>query len=86
MDDLDVSDTRLVDDLPTSDRNTDPETTSPIQTSLPPRASLQGLPRELGDRIYEHLAETEERIVLGWRFLQVWEHGDKRGLRLSITR
>ena len=76
MNDLNVTDTTLVDDLPISGRDTDPETTSPTQTSLPPRASLQGLPRELRDQIYEQLAETEERIVLGWRFLQVWEHGD----------
>ena len=34
------------------------------------------LPRELRDQIYEHLAETEERIVLGWRFLQIWEDRD----------
>jgi hypothetical protein len=76
MNDLKVTDTTIVDDFSTSNRDTDPTITSPTQTSLPPRASLQGLPRELRDQIYEHLAETEERIVLGWRFLQIWEDRD----------
>jgi hypothetical protein len=76
MNGLHVTDTTLADDFPTSNRDIDPEITSPTQTSLPPRASLQWLPRELRDQIYEHLAETDERIVLGWRFLQIWEDRD----------
>lgn len=36
----------------------------------PPRASLQGIPRELRDRIYQHLADSEDRFVLGWRFVE----------------
>lgn len=37
-------------------------------TKMFPRASLQGLPRELRDNIYEHLAATDERIYLGKHF------------------
>lgn len=46
------------------------------KTTIPLRASLQGLPRELRDKIYEHLATTEERIVLGRRFTRPWLHAD----------
>lgn len=40
-------------------------------TNTPPRANLQGIPRELRDMIYEHVADNEkERIVLGRRFVE----------------
>lgn len=76
MSDFHVTDITLVNDFPASNRDTGSATTSPTQSSLPPRATLQGLPRELRDQIYENLAETEERIVLGWRFVEAYKGDD----------
>lgn len=39
-------------------------------TGIQPQASLPGLPRELRDEIFNFLAATEERVVLGRRFVE----------------
>lgn len=57
--------------LPTSSSDTAAATPSLTNTSLPPQASLLGLPRELRDQIYGYLTEDESRIILGWQFVQV---------------
>ena len=76
LNDLHTTDAALGHESTTSERDYGPATMSPTQTSLPPRASFLGLPRELRDQIYEHLADTEERIVLGWRFVQAYKYND----------
>lgn len=59
--------------LPTSSSDTAAATPSLTNTSLPPQASLLGLPQELRDQIYGYLTEDESRIILGWRFVQVYK-------------
>jgi hypothetical protein len=63
----------LIARLPTSSSDTAAATQSPTKTSLPPQASLLGLPQELRDQIYGYLTEDESRIVLGWRFVELWK-------------
>jgi hypothetical protein len=65
--------TSLIVHLPNSSSDTVAATKSPIKTSLPPQASLLGLPQELRDQIYPYLTENESRIVLGWRFVELWK-------------
>jgi hypothetical protein len=48
-----------------------PEVETAAANNTPPAASLQGLPRELRDLIYEFVADTEEIIVLGRRMVEV---------------
>ena len=59
--------------LPTSSSDTAAATPSLTNTSLPPQASLLGLPQELRDQIYGYLTEDESRIILGWRFVQAYK-------------
>lgn len=40
---------------------------------------LQALPPELRNRIYEHLAITDTRIVLGWKLLKSLENSEYSG-------
>jgi hypothetical protein len=61
---------------PTSTDDNDSTVTYSTQHSPPPGASLLGSPRELRDQIYGYLAETEERIVLGWRFVRAHRSRD----------
>jgi hypothetical protein len=62
--------TSLIVHLPISSKNTVAATPSLNNTSLPPQASLLGIPQELRDQIYGYLTEDEERIILGWRFVE----------------
>lgn len=58
---------------PTSSIDTATATPSLTNSSLPPHASLLGLPQRLKDQIYGYLAEDENRIILGWRFLAAYK-------------
>lgn len=57
----------------TSSNGTAVATPSLADTSLPPQASLLGLPQELRDQIYGYLTEDENRIILGWRFVEAYK-------------
>lgn len=59
--------------LPLSSGNAAAATLSLNDHALPPQASLLGLPQELRDQIYGYLAESEERIILGWRLVEVYK-------------
>lgn len=58
---------------PTSSSDTAATTPSRTNNSLPPQASLLGLPQELKDQIYGYLTEDENRIILGWRFVAAYK-------------
>lgn len=65
--------TSLIVRLPIRSNNTVAATSSLNNTPLPPQASLLGLPQELKDQIFGYLTEDEERIILGWRFVEAWK-------------
>jgi hypothetical protein len=65
--------TSLIVRLPISISDTTAAALSLAKTSLPPQASLLGLPQELKDQIYEYLTEDEDRIILGWRFVEAYK-------------
>jgi len=65
--------TSLIVRLPISISDTAAAALSPAKTSLPPQASLLGLPQELKDQIYGYLTEGEDRIILGWRFVEAYK-------------
>lgn len=62
--------TNLIVRIPTLSSNAATATPSLNINSLPPQASLLGLPRELKDQIYGYLTESEGRIILAWRFVE----------------
>lgn len=71
--DADDAHTHLPFETATADTNstkTDTADATAEAASIPSKPTLQTLPRELRDMVYEYVAETEERIVLGRRMVE----------------